>query len=273
VARYLYTVRVADWDAALYHQVAAPQFEWGVRLVDRLVPRRGERILDVGCGTGRVTAEILRRTHDGLVIGLDRSGAMIGTAVAERPEVTEGRLFFVRGDGAALPFVEAFDAVFSAATLHWIANHAAAFVSIFDSLRPGGRFVAQCGGGPNLQRIRGDARLLMASERYRPFFGDWADPWTFTDAESSAALLAAAGFEAVETWLEEAPTHMPGPEAYSRFIRTVCVRHHIDRLPEAMRAEFARDLTVRAADYDPPYMLDYWRLNISARRPAAGARA
>jgi trans-aconitate 2-methyltransferase len=261
---------VSDWDAVLYHRVSAPQFEWGLRVVDRLAPSGGETILDLGCGTGRVTAEILRRMGRGHVVGLDRSDAMLATArAAQQDGGRRARITFVRGDGAALPFADAFDAVFSAATLHWIPDHDAAFRSVFRALKPGGRFVAQCGGGPNLRRVLDDAHMLMQSERYRHSFGEWSDPWMFSDPQAARAQLMAAGFEDVDTSLEEAPTRMAGAAEYQTFIATVCVRHHIARLPAREQPRFIRDMADAAARYDPPYTLDYWRLNIAARRPRA----
>jgi trans-aconitate methyltransferase len=264
---------VNDWDASLYHRVSGPQFEWGLGVLDLLAPGRGETILDLGCGTGRLTAEIFRRMGDGRVVGLDRSAAMLATAAEQHRHVRGGtnRFAFVRGDGAALPFVEAFDAVFSAATLHWIADHDAAFRSVFTALKAGGRFVAQCGGGPNLRRLLDGAHRLMESERYREHFRGWSDPWLFADAGATRARLLAAGFDHVETSLVEAPTRLENAAAYQAFIATVCVRHHVDRLPGDERPRFVRDLAEMAAGDDPPYTLDYWRLNISARKPVAGA--
>jgi SAM-dependent methyltransferase len=116
----------------------------------------GERILDLGCGTARLTQEIQRASAGGpaAVVGLDRSGSMLAVARASIPHAeTARRSVLVHADGAALPFRSAFDAVFSAATLHWIHDHQAVFESVAVALDAGGRFVAQCGGRGNLQRM------------------------------------------------------------------------------------------------------------------------
>src|SRR5689334_771329 len=107
---------MSDWDASRYHRVSEPQFDWGLRVIARLQPAPGERILDLGCGTGRLTEEI-RRVAGSRVIGLDRSRAMLTVArTAMHAEAAPQRGFapFVHADGAALPFRGAFDAVFSA---------------------------------------------------------------------------------------------------------------------------------------------------------------
>src|SRR4051794_9896037 len=110
---------MCDWNAERYHEISAPQQSWGRRVLDRLVLGGGERALDLGCGTGRVTALLAERLPRGVVVGLDRSGAMLETAAGARGPGGAG-VPLVLGDGASLPFARAFDVIFSAATFHWI---------------------------------------------------------------------------------------------------------------------------------------------------------
>lgn len=261
---------MSDWDAKRYHRVSEPQFDWGQRVIARLEPAAGERILDLGCGTGRLTQEIVKAVPGGpppRVVGLDRSGAMLAVARASDDGGT-GAVGYVKADGTALPFSEAFDAVFSAATLHWIQDHPAVFRSVADALTPGGRFVAQCGGLGNLRRMLEHAAGLMAVAPYREHFTGWRDPWNFADAEATAARLDAAGLTSVSAWLEEAPVDLQTAEQYAEFVSCVCIRHHLDRLPFDLRARFTGDLTALAGADSPAFTLDYWRLNIDARKPA-----
>ncbi len=251
---------MSDWDAASYHRLSDPQLAWARTVAARLHPVPGERILDVGCGTGRLTAEIAA-TPGIVVVGLDRSSAMLA-------EARKGhRLRLVQGDGTALPFEETFDAVFSAATFHWIFDHDGLFASIHDALKPGGRLVAQCGGGANLQRLYERARRLQESPRYREWFASWSDPWLFEGVRETEARLARAGFAAIDVSLVSTPVTFDGAMAYADFVTTVCLRHQLDRLPVPERERFIADITGQAADDDPPYTLDYWRLNMSGRRP------
>jgi trans-aconitate 2-methyltransferase len=262
-----------DWDAARYDRVSDPQVEWGRRVIARLAPRPGERILDLGCGTGRLTTEIAGLVPNGMALGLDPSEAMLQTAARNLPQPapieSSGKLRFLRGDGSALPLADSVDAVFSTATLHWIADHDALFRSVFGALGPGGRFVAQCGGGHNLSRLYGRAADLMRGPAYKWFFEGWKDPWHFAFPDETRAALGRAGFEHIEVWLESAPAQFSDPAAYSEFISCVCIRHHLARLPPSLHDGFASELTRAAAADDPPLTLDYWRLNITARRPAA----
>jgi len=251
---------MTDWDAGTYHRLSSPQLAWGRTLAEKLAPKSGERILDLGCGTGRLTTELAVSFPDVRFVGADVSHAMLTEARRANPG-----LACVRTDGSALPFARAFDAVFSAATFHWVPDHAALFRSVHAALRPGGRLVAQCGGGPNLQRLRDRAHVLMDSAEFRRFFNDWRDPWVFTGTGETRADLAEAGFLHVDVSLEPEPTTLPDRAAYSDFISCVCVRHHVDRLPPEERRRFVGALADAATDDDPPFTLDYWRLNMSAR--------
>jgi trans-aconitate 2-methyltransferase len=200
------------------------------------------------------------------VVGLDASGAMLAVARMSAAAHPGRRPAYVQGSGAALPFRQAFDAVFSTATLHWIDDHDAVFRSVREALKPGGRLVAQCGGKGNLRRLLDRAAALTDSVAYAPYFGGWREPWIFADAESTAGRLLRAGFTEVETSLEDAPVELPAGPAYSEFVSCVCIRHHLDRLPLNLREPFVNELAERAARDAPPFVLDYRRLNISARR-------
>jgi trans-aconitate 2-methyltransferase len=258
---------MTDWDATRYHRISGPQFDWGQRVIARLQPAPGERILDLGCGTGRVTREILGSMGAGMIVGLDQSGAMLAVARAsEDPDSPAGRVAYVRGTGTALPFHAAFDAVFSAATLHWIPDHSRVFATVFDALVDGGRFVAQCGGDGNLARLVEHASPIMRSPLFSPYFRDWSDPWYFADPDVTAARLVAAGFIDERAWLEEAPVPLGSAEAYAEFVSVVCIRHQLERLPLDLRPRFVEELTERASKDSRPFVLDYWRLNIAARK-------
>jgi trans-aconitate 2-methyltransferase len=255
---------MTDWDAARYHRISDPQLAWGRAVAARLQPAAGERILDIGCGTGRLTAEIA--AQPGIrVVGLDRSAAMLQEA-AKHAAGLRPRPLYVHGDGAALPFVETFDAVFSAATFHWIPDHDRLFASVSAALKRGGRFIAQAGGAGNLDRLYGRARQLMGSARYAEHFVSWREPSHFENVANTEARLRRAGFTDINVSLVIAPVPFENPDRYAEFVAAVCLRHHLHRLPEAERDGFMHEITARALADDPPLTLDYWRLNIAARK-------
>jgi len=259
---------VTEWNAASYHKVSAPQTSWGQKVLSRLSVNGDERTIDAGCGSGRLTGELLERLPAGRLIAIDRSWNMLMTARANLRPAFGHRVGFAQVSLPAMPFSNWADLVFSTATFHWIKDHDALFANILQALRPGGQLMAQCGGGPNLARAHALAGQLMHAEPFAPYFGDWPGPWEFADAETTAARLRRAGFTAIATSLEEAPTTLATEADYREFVTTVIYHPHLARLPNpALKQAFIDRVTELSAHEDPPFTLDYWRLNISAKKP------
>lgn len=259
----LYTESMSDWDAAQYHRVSDPQRAWGLPVLERLAPAPGERILDLGCGTGRLTADLHARVPAAQVTAADRSSTMVREARRQLP----GPVLVVQADAVALPFgPDTVDAVFSTATFHWVPDHPRLFAELHRVLRSGGRLVSQAGGGPNLERLYTRASALAEDPAYAGFFAGWRDPWTFAGEHDTRERLARAGFTGISVWLESTPTPLGGAAAYGEFVSTVCLRHQLHRLPEHQRAGYVARLTDLAAADDPAFTLDYWRLNIDGRK-------
>ena len=139
------------WDAGLYDNKHAFVWQYGASLVGLLAPKSGERILDLGCGTGHLTSQIAESGAQ--VVGLDHSAEMLAQARSAIPE-----LEFVQGDARDFTFAQPFDAVFSNAVLHWIRPPEAVIRCVYDALRPGGRFTAEFGGRGNVRRVLGVLR-------------------------------------------------------------------------------------------------------------------
>jgi trans-aconitate 2-methyltransferase len=260
-----------EWNAERYHQVSRPHEDWAVRVLDR-VPTSGIAVaIDAGCGTGKITRALLERLPAAVVHAVDVSPAMLAVAERELALTYGDRVRFHAADVARLTPEEIgdrVDLVFSTATFHWIKDHAALFRRIFALLNPGGFLIAQCGGGPNIARLRERAERLMRSPEYAPWFADWQDTWYFAGAEETAARLAEAGFAGIETSVEFHPALMPDAAAFHEFVTTVILRDQLARLPDDERRDsFVDTLTELAAGDDPPIELDYWRLNMRATRP------
>nr|MBA3415464.1 methyltransferase domain-containing protein [Chloroflexia bacterium] len=234
----------------------------------RLPLRGDETAIDAGCGTGRLTADLLERLPRGRVIAVDQSRNMLAEAEATLQSRFGNRVAFVHADLLELRLPEPVDAIFSTATFHWIGDHLALFARLFGLLRPGGQLVAQCGGGPNLDILMARFAALTATPPYRDVFAGWGGPWHFANDAETADRLARVGFVDVLTDLEEAPTTMPDAATYRDFLETVILRSHLERIPSAAdRGALLDRLTEQAATDPVPFHLDYWRLNLAARRP------
>lgn len=257
----------AEWNAQRYHQVSNPQFAWGLRVLDRLTLRGDETVMDVGCGTGRLTAELLKRLPHGRVIGVDQSAEMIEGAREYLRPTFRDRVTLVQADILTLES-DPVDGVFSTATFHWIHDHARLFAHLRKLVRPAGFLHAQCGGGPNVARLHRRATVLMKTNPFALYFSNWTEPWEFADAETTAKRLQTAGWVDIQTDLEPAPVVFDGPTEFAEFIETVVLRPHLAYLPSAqLRTQFVDAITAQAGGDRPPFELDYWRLNLRARRP------
>lgn len=255
-----------EWNATLYHQISAPQVSWGKKVLARVSLRGHERVLDAGCGTGRLTRDLLEALPQGQVVALDVSQNMLEAACAYLEPDFKGRVEFVCCDLLDLPFENEFDGIFSTASFHWVLDHQRLFRNLYRGLRPGGWLVAQCGGKNNLEHFLKRVGQLMVQPKYGSYFAGYELPWEFSDAETAAARLGKAGFAQIETSLEQAPVTFAEPSEFQQFVESVILRNHLLRLPDdAMRQGFMTELTQRCAR-DKAFVLDYWRLNVSARK-------
>jgi trans-aconitate methyltransferase len=257
-----------EWNATSYHKVAEPQTAWGRRVLSRLELDGGERVIDAGCGTGRLTADLMTRLPRGRVVAIDRSWNMLLTARANLRPDFGNRVCYARVELPLLPFCGWADVVFSTATFHWVPDHDALFANIWRALKPGGRLFAQCGGGPNLARAHALAESVMQREPFTPFFAGSDSVWQFASADTTAERLHAAAFVDIATSLEEATTTLADEASYREFVTTVIYNAHLARIADPrLRLQFIDEVTALAAQETVPFTLDYWRLNMDARRP------
>jgi trans-aconitate 2-methyltransferase len=242
-----------DWDAATYDRVSDVQVGWAMEQLERLPLQGDEVVLDAGCGSGRVTAELAGRVSEGRVYGVDVSPSMAEHAAAALGD----RATILCQDLVVLELPESVDAIFSNATFHWIHDHDALFAALHRVMKPGARLVAQCGGRGNIDAFRRTADEVAEEERFAPYFVDWARPWNYAGDEETAARLKRAGFAEVKTWLEPKRVF---PER--DFIKTVCLIRHLDPLPVELRDAFVDRVIDRCGE---PVVLEYVRLNMTAR--------
>lgn len=243
------------WDAETYDRIADPMARWGATVLDWLELRGDERVLDAGCGSGRVTELLLERLSRGRVVALDASSTMVDQA-RQRLARFGDRVEYVVADLAArIPVEGSVDAILSTATLHWIDDHDAVFRNFASVLCTGGQLAAQAGAPANVARVL-DALAAVGE--------DYHSRYHFADPATTRARLEAAGFIDVETWTHDEPTTLPGRGRLEDYLRTIFIGPLSSRPAEELPA-----IAAAAAERMGTFTLDYVRLNIRARRAAA----
>lgn len=243
-----------EWDAETYDEVSDPQFEWGMEVLERLELDGEETVLDAGCGSGRVSAELLNRLPEGRLIAVDGSEAMIAKA---RERLGEDVTYIV-ADLAELEIEQPVDLIFSTATFHWVTDHARLFQRLHAALKPEGRLVAQCGGEGNVAEYAKAIAVAAAGPRFAHHFEGMAAMWNFASPGETEEKLRSAGFSAARCWLQPKPVTPVKP---LEFISTVTLGPHLAQLPEELQRPFAEAVSTEAGE---PLTLDYVRLNIEA---------
>lgn len=239
-----------EWDAAAYDRLPIPMTAWGETVLGWLELEGDERVVDAGCGTGKVTAMLRDRLPRGTVVALDGSSAMIERA---RERLGDDRVEYVVADlSTPLPLDRPVDAILSTATFHWIQDHDALFRNLAEVIRPRGQLAAQCGGAGNIRSI--EAALTDMGESFEGR-KHYATP------EATTARLVDAGFVDVECWLHEEPTELPEGDLES-YLEAICLGDHVDAMGSEERRRFVHEVARRI----PAPVIDYVRLNIRARR-------
>ena len=246
-----------NWDAQQYSEQARFVSDLGMPVVELLAARKGERVLDLGCGDGVLTAKLVAPGCD--VVGVDGSASMVGAAGALG---LDARVM----DGHALQFDREFDAVFSNAALHWMKQPQKVVDGVFCALKPGGRFVGEFGGHGNVATLVAalEAALRARSVDPAPF-----NPWYFPTAEQYRALLSARGFVVETSTLFARPTPLPGDvvgwlETFAQpFAAALAERERPAFFKSVMEA-----CRPKLCDVDGRWIADYVRLRFSATKPA-----
>ena len=243
------------WDPDRYARNARFVADLGAPVVELLAPRAGERILDLGCGDGALTARLVALGCD--VIGVDASALQIDAA---RKLGLDARVM----SGEALDFDNEFDAVFSNAALHWMRDPAKVIAGVHRALKPHGRFVAELGGHGCVAKIK---KALVEALNRRGIDGEAAVPWYFPTVEDYSQHLTSGGFEISHIALIPRPTPLPGD--VTGWLETFAESFTCN-LPPAHRpsyiAEVREALRPELCDAEGQWTADYIRLRFAANK-------
>lgn len=272
--RYVRKVRVLSeyrWDPEEYERSSSQQKKWGMELLEKITLSGDERVLDVGCGDGFLTSLLASRVPRGEVLGVDVSPEMVGHAARRYPRETYPNLRFLVMDARHLAFREEFDLVFSNAALHWIPDHAPVLRGVRESLKKGGRFLAQMAGKGNAHQVISAFGRLMARKDWAPFFRELRVPYRFFADEQYREMLLDSGLRPLRVELVKKDMVHRGREGMASWIRSTW--HPItERVPLELREDFIASLVDEYLEENPPdehglVHVEAIRLEVEAERP------
>jgi trans-aconitate methyltransferase len=246
------------WSPEQYAQHARFVSDLGMPVVELLAPRAEECILDLGCGDGSLTQKLVELGCH--VVGVDASPAMIAAAQALG---LDARVM----DGQSLPFEREFDAVFSNAALHWMPQADVVIAGVWRALKPGGRFVGECGGSGNTATV---VQALTQALHRRGINADTVNPWYFPTSDEYRNKLEAQGFIVNTIALMPRPTPLLGDivgwlETFAQsFMAPVPIAERA-----AFLAEVAELCRTTLCDSYGQWTADYVRLRFAATRPVS----
>jgi len=244
--------QAATWNAAAYAANSTVQQSWARELIARLKLRGDEQILDVGCGDGKVTAELARAVPRGRVLGVDASAEMIAFAKKTFPPSKNSNLKFQICDARKLESIAGgFDLFFSNAALHWVDDHEAILRGAAAVLKPGGRLVISCGGKGNAHDVFLALRPEMRLERRRKFFRKMPMPFFFYAPADYEKWLPILGFKIHALKLTPKDATYPGADGFATWLRTTWLPF-VQRVPENLREDFIAAVTRRYLAKHPP---------------------
>lgn len=249
-----------QWASGLYESKHSFVWQYGADCIELLSPQRGDRILDLGCGTGQLTQKIA--ASGAIAIGIDRAPTMIEQARKNYPD-----LRFEVVDARNFHFEEPFDAVFSNATLHWIKEPEQVISCIWKALKPGGRFVAEFGGKGNIKKIATAINNALEATGYPA--SPELNPWYFPSIGEYATLLEKQGFSVTYATLFERPTRLEDGEKGLQNWIEMFANSILQAIPATKRSSFIQQIEnqLRPELYrDGTWFADYKRIRVIASK-------
>ncbi len=226
-----------EWNASDYAKHSVPQQEWARELIDKLKLKGNEHLLDIGCGDGKVTAEISKQLNKGRVVGIDNSENMIALATREYPVSRYPNLLFKQADASRLSFYQEFDIVFSNAALHWVIDHRPVLTGIYKALKPDGKAIVQMGGNGNAANVIEILEEILSESPWNGYFKDFSFPYGFYSPKEYEPWLKETGFKIQHLELKPKIMVHEDIEEFKGWIRTTWLPY-LCRLPKNLKNRF-----------------------------------
>ena len=229
-----------SWNAVDYAKNSLAQLAWARELMEKLLLRGNESLLDIGCGDGKITAQLASATT-GYVLGIDSSSGMIQIASEKFSDTNYPNLSFAQMDAADIQLSEKFDVAFSNAALHWIGDHVAVLRGTRACLKSGGRILFQMGGRGNAYEMFDAVREVIQQTQWQNYYEEFASPYHFFGPEEYHTWLSQCGFNSVRIELIPKDMQHDSKEGLLGWLRTTWFPY-TDRLPVELRDTFLEEV-------------------------------
>lgn len=233
--------REYKWNAGDYDKNSQAQKKWARELIGRLNFKGNERVLDLGCGDGKVTMEISQRLNHGTIVGIDNSEEMIRLAKVKYPDNKFPNLSFQVMDATQLTFESDYDLIFSNAVLHWVSDHKSVLEGLYKSLNVGGKILLRMGGKGDAQGMIAAMNIVKNAEQWARYFKGFKFPYTFLGIEEYQVLLDDAGFTPIRIELLPKDMVHDGEAGLESWIRTTWLPY-TGRIPEEFKTAFISEV-------------------------------
>jgi trans-aconitate 2-methyltransferase len=263
--------KIYAWNAQDYSKNSANQYAWAKELIPKLKLQGDEALLDIGCGDGKITAEIAKALPKGRVVGIDSSQEMINLAQTLFPQNDYPNLSFQLVDARKIIFQPVFDRVFSNAALHWILAQSEVLFGIERCLKPGGWLLFQMAGKGNAQEIISLLDNMLSLVPWKPYFEGFKFPYGFFGQEEYTNFLLKADLKPLRVELFPKDMKFQGTEGLAGWVRTTWLPF-TEKLPEELRTQFVKELVTRYVKTHPVdaqgmVHLGMIRLEVEAQKP------
>ena len=256
-----------EFNGEAYKQSSAHQKEWGNKIIAEFALKGNERILDIGCGDGVLTARLAELVPEGHVLGIDSSQGMIEAA----SKLRRNNLDFKLQDINSLDYREEFDLVFSNATLHWIKDHRRLLDNCFNALKKGGALRFNFGSEGNCVNFIKVIHSAMKLPEYAGYFESFEWPWYFPSIDDYVKLMGQSHFQDFKVWGENADRFFPDKAALIGWIDQPSLVPFMAAIPDIDKPVF-RDYVVSkmieaTLQEDGRCFETFRRINVMAKKP------
>jgi len=229
------------WNATDYAKNSSAQLQWAQKLMEKLALSGNESILDIGCGDGKISAQLAQVLRHGQVLGIDLSEEMIQLASQQYPHAANPNLSFLQMDASKIHVPKRFDITFSNATLHWVKDQRSVLRGAHGALKSGGKLLFQTGGRGNAVDVFNAIDGVIQDSKWRQYFENFTSSYYFYGPEEYEVWLLESGFRLQRAELVAKDMQHRGAEGFAGWLRTTWFPY-TDCLPDELHDTFLTEV-------------------------------